>query len=75
MVVWVDEEQNLALIYMVRKGGKKGGPEKGKMEESCSFNHCKKNLSYVTCFMCHKKGYYDSQCLEKRNGRDKEQWK
>ena len=62
MPIEVDEVQNLALMGRVKKVRKKRGLKKAKQEETCSFHHGKKDLSHVTCFRCHMKGYYASQC-------------
>jgi hypothetical protein len=68
----VEEIQNLALIGKVRRGGKKGGLERGQMgkeEESESSNQGKKDLKSHKCFRCHKMGHYASQCPKKKKAK------
>ena len=70
MVASVDESKDLSLIRKMRKGGKKNGCKRSQKEQSCSLNDNTEDLSRATCFKCHKKGYYASQCLQnkKENG-------
>jgi len=53
-------------------GGKKGIPRKGKKDES---SRKSKDLSHDKCFMCHQKGHYSNQCLEKKKGKAKKHHK
>jgi hypothetical protein len=49
----------------MKKGKKKGRPQKGKKEDPGSSNQGK-DLSHILFFKCQKFGHFASQCHEKK---------